>query len=241
MIKKLFWKIKEDLKKIFYYPVCSFGPNLSQDHKGYWKLRRTGDAPVLSHWQKQRADFVLGLIKPNSTVLDIGCGDGAVLQYLKDNAGVYGIGADIDDKSVELVRSLGLEAIKMDVTDLNRLNELPEVDYITGFEVIEHMPNPEQFIYLLKEKAREGFIFSVPNTGYYTHRLRMLFGMFPLQWIAHPGEHLRFWTVRDVKFWVKSVGFEMKNLILYEGLPILNKIWPSMYAQGIIIHIKNKD
>lgn len=242
MLKKILWKIKEDLKRITFYPECKFGLNLSQDHSVYWEKRRNTDKPVLSNWQKQRADLVLGFIKPNSTVLDIGCGDGAILNYFKEKAGIKGIGVDIDEKSVERVKSLGLEAIKLDINDLEALNNLPEVDYITGFEIIEHMPNPEQFIYILKNKAREGFIFSTPNTGYYTHRLRLLFGRFPLQYIAHPGEHLRFWTVRDMRFWVKSINFEMKSLFLYEGLPILNKLIPKLFGQGMLIHItKNKD
>ena len=163
------------------------------------------------------------------------------MKYFKDKADIRGIGVDIDEKSIERVRSLGLEAIKMDINDLENIKNLPEVDYITGFEIIEHMPNPEQFVYRLKDKAKKGFIFSTPNTGYYAHRLRLLFGRFPLQWIAHPGEHVRFWTVKDMKFWVRAIGFRLSKFILYEGLPILNKIWPSMYAQGMIIYIKNKD
>ncbi|OGH59414.1 MAG: hypothetical protein A2725_01130 [Candidatus Magasanikbacteria bacterium RIFCSPHIGHO2_01_FULL_33_34] len=241
MLKQLVWKIKEDFKKITFYPECKFGPNLSQDHGAYWEKRRQTDEPVLSNWQKQRADLVLGFLEKGSTVLDIGCGDGAILKYFKDKADIRGIGVDIDEKSIERVRSLGLEAIKMDINDLENIKNLPEVDYITGFEIIEHMPNPEQFVYRLKDKAKKGFIFSTPNTGYYAHRLRLLFGRFPLQWIAHPGEHVRFWTVKDMKFWVRAIGFRLSKFILYEGLPILNKIWPSMYAQGMIIYIKNKD
>ena len=241
MLKKIAWKIKDDLSKLNFYPECRLGVDLSQDYKSYWDKRRESDKPVLSPWQKQRADLVLEFIEPNSTVLDIGCGDGAILKYLKDKAGIKGIGVDIDERSLERVKSLGLDGILMDINNLEALSILPEVDYITGFEIIEHMPNPEQFIYLLQNKTRKGFIFSTPNTGYYAHRLRLLFGRFPLQWIAHPGEHVRFWTVKDMKFWVQAIGFNLTKFILYEGVPGLNKLMPKLFGQGMIIHItKNK-
>ena len=83
-------------------------------------------------------------------------------------------------------------------------------------------------------------IFSFPNSGYYAHRLRFLFGRFPLQWVVHPGEHLRFWTVKDVNSWVNALKMNFIKLIVYEGVPVLNKIWPSMFGQGIIIVITNK-
>ena len=68
----------------------------------------------------------------------------------------------------------------------------------------------------------------------------MLFGKFPLQWASHPGEHLRFWTVSDVKWWLKSANFNIESLELYEGIPILNKIFQSLFAQGIVFKITEK-
>jgi 2-polyprenyl-3-methyl-5-hydroxy-6-metoxy-1,4-benzoquinol methylase len=129
----------------------------------------------------------------------------------------------------------------MDISKLYNLSSLPEVDYILGLEIIEHMPNTEEFIFKIQNKSKKGLIFSFPNTGYYSHRLRLLFGRFPLQWIVRPGEHLRFWTVKDVKWWVKNLGFNLEKLIFYEGVPILNKVFPNLFSQGIIIKISSKN
>ena len=82
-------------------------------------------------------------------------------------------------------------------------------------------------------------IFSVPNTGYVAHRKRLLFGSFPLQWRNNPGEHLRFWTLGDMKWWLKQLNLYEKSIIkTYEGFPLLNKLWPGMFAMGIIVIIK---
>ncbi|NCF75234.1 MAG: methyltransferase domain-containing protein [Xanthomonadaceae bacterium] len=125
-------------------------------------------------------------------------------------------------------------------SDFCVLNYLDEVDYILELEVIEHLPNIEEFVSKIKNKARKSLIFSIPNRGYYSHRMRLLSGRFPLQWINNPSEHLRFWTVKDIKWWVNFMGLNSNKIIIYEGLPILNKIFPNLFGQGIIIKIKNE-
>jgi hypothetical protein len=90
----------------------------------------------------------------------------------------------------------------------------------------------------MSKKAKESMIFSFPNTGYYAHRLRLLFGRFPMQWVTHPGEHLRFWTVKDVEWWLKSMNYNLIDMKLYKGLKLFNKIMPKLFSQGIVINVK---
>ena len=114
-------------------------------------------------------------------------------------------------------------------------------NYISLFEVLEHMKNPEDFLLkLLNHKNIKVFI-SLPNTGFFTHRIRLLFGRFPLQWIAHPSEHLRFWTITDLKWWLGFLNiYNQSKIIPYKGVPFLNKIWPNLFAEGSFV-IVNKD
>jgi len=233
-------KIKEDAIRLFYYPTTRYGERNTVDYNAYWHVRRGKGVAVLSRWQKQRADYVLSIIENGVTVLDLGCGDGAVLTYMREKKGVKGVGVDVSPEILSQAHAQGIETILLDITKPETLQTLPEVDYIIGLEIIEHMPNAEEVLWYLLEKARKGVIFSVPNTGYYAHRLRLLFGSVPLQWAAHPGEHLRFWTVRDMKFWITSLGVRLERLHLYEGLPVLNKIWPSLFAQGMVVAITKK-
>lgn len=184
--------------------------------------------------------MIVSFLEPGETVLDLGCGDGNMLQYLKEKAGIKPIGVDISEEAKNSLVSKGIDMIKLDLNNSDRLDTIPEVDYITGFELIEHLPQPEQLVYKLSDKTKNGFIFSFPNTGYYAHRLRLLFGKFPLQWRTHPGEHLRFWTLSDTKCWVNDLGFEMKALLPYEGISILNKVLPGLFARGIVIVIESK-
>ena len=156
---------------------------------------------------------------------------------LKDKASVDGFGIDVSDDAIAIAEKNGIKVLKKNITDLDSLKDLPEVDYIFGLEILEHLPNPEELIFSLRNKAKKGFIFSFPNTGYYEHRLRLLCGRFPLQWITHPGEHLRFWTASDVVWWVKAIGFDLEKMVIYQGVPVLNKIFPKLFGRGILIKI----
>ena len=105
--------------------------------------------------------------------------------------------------------------------DLNLLNiddflSTNKFDIITAFEVLEHLPDADEQLLKLYSKVNVAFIFSVPNTGYIVHRLRLLFGRFPLQWRAHPGKHARFWTKKDVYWWItKYLGIPSDKLRVY--------------------------
>lgn len=240
LIKDFLYKLKEDFKRINLYPEAIFGSSGGVDYDAYWKKRRKGGKAVLSFWQKQRADLISARIEPNSSIMDIGCGDGAVLKYIMEKTGSRGVGVDMSEPELAKARELGIETHNIDIREWEKIKNIQKVDYVIGLEILEHMPEPERLVLLLADKANRSMFFSFPNTGYYLHRLRLLFGKFPLQWIIHPGEHLRFWTVSDVKYWVKSLGFRMDKLMLYEGLPVLRKIIPSLFGQGIIIHISKE-
>jgi hypothetical protein len=59
-----------------------------------------------------------------------------------------------------------------------------------------------------------------------------------MQWVTHPGEHLRFWTVKDVEWWLKSMNYNLIDMKLYKGLKLFNKIMPKLFSQGIVINVK---
>lgn len=108
-------------------------------------------------------------------------------------------------------------------------------------ELLEHLPNSEEVLLALLKTTNKKLIFSIPNTGFIGHRLRLLFGSFPLQWRTHPGEHLRFWTYNDIRFWLKELELSKNSKIyFYEGIPLLNRILPSLFAMGILVVIEKE-
>ncbi len=234
-IKEKLYLLKQWVKLIFVYPKLKVH---DASYDAYWQSRGLDSKVKLNSFQKKRVDLTLVYLDENSTILDIGCGNGALLAYLNRAKQMEKlIGVDVSEKALAFAKENNIETIKGDISSLEILEKLPLADYILMFEVIEHFPNSEDLIKWAAKHAKKGVFFSVPNTGFFAHRLRLLLGRFPLQWRVNPSEHLRFWTVCDIKWWLRALGFENYILEVYEGTPFLNKIWPSLFGQGIWVMI----
>lgn len=229
-------KSKEILRQIIRYPKLVLEET---NYNDYWVNKRGSNMGYANEWQQQRGDFIVGRINDGSSLLDIGCGDGGVLLYMKSKKEFEAIGADISDICLDFLDSKSVKSLKFDINDFDSIEKLPEVDYVMILEVLEHMPNPEKFLNMILPKARKAVFFSFPNSGYISYRLRLLFGAFPMQWTLHPGEHLRFWTYRDLKWWLKELKLDKQSHIhIYEGLPILNKLWKGLFGAGFIVEVR---
>ena len=198
--------------------------------------RRSSGLGKLSQWRLRRAQVFASVVKPGDRVLDLGVGDGALLQYLIEQRGIDGYGLDISPKAVDFCRAHGLNVALSDITRPMRDNlaehfpEVDQFDYVILSEIIEHVPDPESLLDSLRPFVRQAIIVSIPNTGFHQHRLRLLLGRFPLQWVVTPGEHLRFWTLADFRWWTRQIGFKISAAIPYEGTPVLKTIYPSLFA-----------
>ena len=229
--------IKEFLKFALSRPpkLC-----LTADYNDYWSSKRPGGLGTLSSFQKKRADIIKKYISANTTIKDIGCGDGSILAYLSKETGFAKIfGVDVSDKVLNHIKQKGFIPVKSDMSKLEKVENIPETDFTIVFELLEHLPNPEEVLIGLLKKTKKALFFSVPNTGFVGHRIRLLFGSFPLQWRLNPGDNLRFWTYRDMKWWLNELGLEKRSEVrLYEGIILLNKVLPSLFAMGILVVIR---
>lgn len=242
-MKGLLFELKKLYALVFSYPVARIS-NETIDYDLYWKDKRGSGLGALSRWQKQRADIALQYVRSstNPTLLDVGCGDGSVLGYLRTEINAARtIGIDVSEEALAKAREAGIETVRADMSDRAQWKVVPEADYVLLFEVLEHLPESEAFLADMRLKANQGVFFSFPNTGYFAHRLRLLLGKFPMQWRLHPGEHLRFWTHADVRWWLQAQGYTDYKLHCYEGVPLLNRIWPSLFAAGLLVYLPKSE
>lgn len=198
---------------------------------------------------RHRAEIISEYIDKGSTILDIGCGDGTVLDYLSKNSSPKDlVGVDISKKAVEHTQKRGYNAYQMDASsdDFEKFLENQSFDYIIITEVLEHIQNPEDVIQACKGHVNKNLFVSIPNTGFFIHRLRLLFGRAPLVVIqVHVKEHIRFWTHTDFLYWCGYLGFSVKNYRVSASFcPFgidLGKVWPSLFGEQIIYVLKQSD
>jgi len=235
LLKEKLYPFKQYLISLIRYPNLRWR---GSDYDRYWKLRKLTAETPLNSFQKKRAELALKYLQVNSSVLDIGGGNGRILLYINDKKHLSKMAvADISRDALKMALENKIEAIEADISKIYSLNNIPPSDYIFMFEILEHIHNSEEMLEWALLNTAKGVFFSVPNTGFIVHRLRLLFGKFPLQWRLRPSEHLRFWTVGDMKWWLREMGMNNYRLHLYEGVPLLNNLWPSLFAQGIFVYI----
>jgi methionine biosynthesis protein MetW len=215
--------------------------SLILDYDGYWERKRGSNMGYLSSFQLDRVRAIAGSMPAGVSVLDVGCGDGSILRYLIEHRAVAAHGVDVSERAVAHCRAQGLDVWLADVTQPEALSALAEYDYIILSEIIEHVPAPEDLLDGLRSHVRQAFIVSVPNTGYVWHRLRLLLGRFPLQWLAHPGEHLRFWTHVDFLWWANWLGYRVRTATPYQGTRLLKNLWPNLFASGMVYVLEFKE
>lgn len=232
-IKDTLFELKRWSKIVYVYPSLSVK---RVDYDAYWLSKRGKQIGRLSDWQQERADIIARNIETHSSILDIGCGDGSIIAYLNSKITLgETYGADSSEIAIKDVKN----GFVIDISNIESLQRLPRADYVLLLEILEHITNPEEVLNLSVEKSEKGVFFSFPNTGFIAYRLRLLFGKTPMQWRLHPSEHVRFWTYADLKWWLQELGYrDTSTIYFYKGIPVLNKIAPSLFAAAFVVSIK---
>lgn len=240
-LKIKLWVAKEWAKRMFIYPQETIVPGKHFDYDSYWKEKRGAYMGRLGAWQQKRAILASGIISEHNaqSVNDIGSGAGEVLLYIKNKAKLaQAIAYDSSVYALEIAKSLGLEAVLFDVNSSAEYTKIQKADFTILFEILEHVPGSEELLKFSYDSSSKGVLFSFPNTGFFIHRFRLFFfGKFPMQWAKHPAEHIRFWTKKDLVWWLKAQGYKNYTINYYIGIPVLKNLWPNMFAAGFFVTV----
>ena len=144
-----------------------------------------------------RPDFaaIAAWIPRGSTVLDLGCGDGSLLRYLKETREVRGYGVEINDADIVSCIANGVNVIQNDLESGLADFESSSFDYVMLSQTLQATRHTEPLIQEMLRVGREGIV-SFPNFGYWKNRLNILLGNMPVsrelpyQWYDTPNVHL---------------------------------------------------
>lgn len=175
---------------------------------------------------------IINLIKPNSTVLDIGCASGYLAKELnKKNCHTYGI--EINPIDAKKAKKHCLRVICHNLETINT-STFPKkyFDYLIYGDILEHLQNPAMVLTKLSPwlKKTGWLIASIPNVARAEIRLKLLLGHFDYQESGILSKHhLHFYTLSSAQNLLKQAGYQVKN-ILYTGLGSRIKILPRLLA-----------
>ncbi|PIE83408.1 MAG: methionine biosynthesis protein MetW [Candidatus Contendobacter odensis] len=140
-------------------------------------------------------------IPPNSRVLDLGCGDGALLAYLHEHRHVSGYGLEIDTTNIIKCIQAGVNVIHADLeAGLDDFGE-HSFDYVLMTQTLQVVKHTEKLLDEMLRVGRQGIV-TFPNFGFWRCRMQMaLQGMMPVvkalphEWYNTPNVHL--FTIND--------------------------------------------
>lgn len=140
-------------------------------------------------------DAIATWIKPGAKILDLGCGDGSLLRYLRDTRGVFGYGVEIDDSNILACFRNGINVIQNDLeTGLSGF-ESDSFDYVILSQTLQAMRHTEGIVQEMLRVGKQGIV-SFPNFGYWKNRMQVIGGRMPVsqslpyRWYDTPNIHL---------------------------------------------------
>ena len=123
--------------------------------------------------------LVAELVPPGARVLDLGCGDGALLAHLQASKGCSGYGVEIDDANLLACARRGVNVVQLNLEEGLALFGDHSFDVVLQLHTLQHLRNTER---MLRETARVGRIGIVafPNFAHWPNRLHVLTGRMPV-------------------------------------------------------------
>jgi methionine biosynthesis protein MetW len=167
---------------------------------------------------------IAALVPEGSRVLDLGCGDGALLAHLQATRACSGYGVEIDDANVLACMQRGVNVIQLNLDQGLAMFDDASFDVVLQIDTLQHLRNAEV---MLRETVRVGRvgIVAFPNFAHWPNRLSVLMGRMPVtkrlpyQWYDTP--NIRVGTHADLGTLARSNGLQVLDSFgLQNGQPV---------------------
>lgn len=189
-------------------------------------------------------DILKKWITPNSRVLDLGCGDGALLHSLKESHGIEGYGLEIDPERITACIQRGVNVIE---TDINKgLTHFTDdsFDTVVMTNSLQALLRPDRTIEEMLRIGKECVV-TFPNFSNIKALAHLLFkGRMPVtrqlsyQWYDTPNIH--FCTIRDFEILCREKRIRIidrATVALQTPGRQLQAIWPNLFAETAIYYL----
>jgi methionine biosynthesis protein MetW len=190
-----------------------------------------------------RSDYtIIGeIVEPKTRVLDLGCGEGELLQWLAENKGVDARGVEISGSKVQRAIARGVSVFQSDIDE--GLADYPDqaFDYVILSQTLQETRHPRQVLREMLRVGRRGIV-AFPNFGHWRMRLSMLLSgraprtsLFPYQWYESPNIHLL--TVHDFEELARVEGWTVERRYFLAG-PRKVTVQPNLMAEVAVFLVR---
>jgi len=215
-------------------------------HKGHSQdaPSRLPDSQPISQQIVNRLDYAMiaGIVEPGSRVLDLGCGEGELLAWLREHKRIDARGVEIDPNKVRRAIAHGVSVYQSDIQQ--GLTDYPDntFDYVILSQTLQEMLYP---LRVLREMLRVGrtAIVTFPNFGHWTTRLSHLISgrspqtkLFPYIW--HESPNLHFLTINDFISLCREQKWIVERKIFVAGNRTV-RIFPNFFAEVAVFSIRH--
>ena len=184
-------------------------------------------------------DAITRLVPRGSRVLDLGCGDGALLAHLQQQHGCSGYGVEIDDANVLACVQRGVQVIQLNLDQGLAMFGDQSFDVVLQIDTLQHLRNAET---MLRETLRVGRmgIVTFPNFAHWPNRLSVLQGHMPVtkklpyQWYDTP--NIRVGTFSDFRALAEKNQLHIQDAFgLQEHGEV--RFWPNARAATAVFQL----
>ena len=177
--------------------------------------------------ERERFDFavIANWIPQGERVLDLGCGDGKLLSYLRKTRGVLGYGVEIDHESVLGCIRNGVNVVQIDIEGGLSGFENQSFNHVIISQALQAMHATERILSEMLRVAEEAVV-SFPNFAYRANRAAIAAGHMPVsedlpyEWYETP--NVRFFTIVDFEALCDKLGIEIRERLAFDdaGQPV---------------------
>ena len=181
------------------------------------------------------------LVPKGSRVLDLGCGDGALLEHLVRERGCTGYGVELNDANVLACTRRGVNVLQLNLEDGLAIFGDNSFDVVLQIDTLQHLRNAEV---MLQETARIGKqgVVAFPNFAHWHNRLSILRGRMPVtrrlpyQWYDTP--NIRVGTYKDFEVLATKNRLRILDSFgLQDGQTV--RSMPNLLATTAVFHFEH--
>lgn len=199
-------------------------------------------AAVAAVSERKDLELIGALVPTGSRVLDLGCGDGALLEWLQRERGCTGYGVELDDANVLKCVQRGVSVVQLDLEEGLALFDDQSFDVVLQIDTLQAIRHTER---MLRETARVGRIGIVafPNFAHWPNRLSVMRGRMPVtkvlpyEWYDTP--NIRVGTYADFEVLARKNGLMVTDSFgIQQGREV--RAWPNLRASVAVFRFERR-